>query len=41
MLNDLQVKVADVEKKISTLEIKTNQMYDYQINPEYVNDGLS
>ena len=39
--NDLKEKVADVEKKISTFEIKMNEMYDYQIDPDYVNDSLS
>ena len=30
-----------MEKKISTFEIKMNEMCDYQIDPEYVNDSLS
>ena len=30
-----------MDKKISTLEIKMNEMYDYQINSNYVNDSLS
>ena len=30
-----------MDKKISTFEIKMNEMYDYQINPNYVNDSLS
>ena len=38
--NDLGKKVADVEKKISTFEIKMDEMYDYQIEPHYVNDSL-
>ena len=38
--NDLEEKVADGEKKISTFEIKMNEMYDYQIDPDYVNDNL-
>ena len=37
--NDLEEKV--VEKKISAFEIKMNEMYDYQIDPDYVNDSLS
>ena len=39
--NDLEEKVADVEKKICTFEIKMNEMYDYQIDPDYVTDRLS
>ena len=39
--NDLVENVSDVEKKISTFEIKMNEMYDYQIDPNYVNDSLS
>ena len=38
--NDLGKKVADVEKKISTFEIKMDEMCDYQIEPHYVNDSL-
>ena len=38
--NDLGKKVADVEKKISTFEIKMDEMYDHQIEPHYVNDSL-
>ena len=34
-------KVAGVEKKNSTFEIVMNEMYDYQIDPNYVNDSLS
>ena len=34
-------KVAGVEKKSSTFEIAMNEMYDYQIDPNYVNDSLS
>ena len=34
-------KVAGVEKKNSTFEIAMNEMYDYQIDPNYVNDSLS
>ena len=34
-------KVTDMDKKISTFEIKMNEMYDYQINPNYVSDSLS
>ena len=30
-----------MDKKISTFEIKMNEMYDYQINSNYVNDSLS
>ena len=30
-----------MDKKISTFEIKMNEMYDYQINPNYVSDSLS
>ena len=37
--NDLGEKVADVEKKVSTFEIKMNELYDYQIDPDYV--GIS
>ena len=39
--NDLDQKVADVEKRISTFEIKMNEMYDYQIDLNYVNNSLS
>ena len=28
-------------KKISTFEIRMSEMYDYQIDPDYVNDSLS
>ena len=38
--NDLGEKDADVEKKISTFEIKMDETYDYQIEPDYVNDSL-
>ena len=31
--NDLEEKVANVEKKISTFEINMNEKYDYQIDP--------
>ena len=34
-------KVAGVEEKISTFEIAMNEMYDCQIDSNYVNDGLS
>ena len=34
-------KVAGVEEKISTFEIAMNEMYDYQIDSNYVNDSLS
>ena len=34
-------KVAGVEKKNSTFEIAMNEMYDYQVDPNYVNDSLS
>ena len=34
--NYLELKVADVEKKISTCEITLNEMYDYQIDPNYI-----
>ena len=39
--NDLEEIVTDVEKKISTFEIKMNEMYGYQIDPDYVSDSLS
>ena len=39
--NDLVENVSDVEKKISTFEIKMNEVYDYRIDPNYVNDSLS
>ena len=39
--NDLEGKVTDVEKKISTFDIKMNEMYGYQINLGNVNDSLS
>ena len=39
--NGLEEKVTDVEKKISTFGIKMNEMYGYQIDPDYVNDSLS
>ena len=39
--NDLEEEDADVEKKISTFEIKMNEIYDYQIDSDYVNDNLS
>ena len=39
--NDLEQKVADFEKKICTFEITMDEMYDYQIEPNYVNDSLS
>ena len=32
-------KIADVEKNISTFETEMNEMYDYQIHPEFVNDS--
>ena len=34
-------KVAGVEEKISTFEIAMNEMYDCQIDSNYVNDSLS
>ena len=34
-------KVAGIEEKISTFEIAMNEMYDYQIDSNYVNDSLS
>ena len=34
-------KVAGVEEKISTFEIAMYEMYDYQIDSNYVNDSLS
>ena len=37
--NDLEENVSDVEKKISTFKIKMNEMYDYQIGPNYVNNS--
>ena len=37
----LEQKVADVVKKVSEVEITMNELYDYQINPNYVNDSLS
>ena len=30
-----------MEKKISKFEIKMNEMFSYQIDPDYVNDSLS
>ena len=30
-----------MEKKIATFEIKMNEMFGYQIDPDYVNDSLS
>ena len=39
--NDLAEKVFDVEKKISTFEIKMSEVYDYQIGPNDVNNSLS
>ena len=39
--NDIEGKVTDVEKKISTFEIKMNEMYGYHISPDSVNDSLS
>ena len=39
--NDLEQKVADFEKKICTFEITMDEMYDYRIEPNYVNDSLS
>ena len=39
--NDLGEKVADVDKKISPFETTMNEMYDYQIDPDYINDNLS
>ena len=38
--NDLEEKVADEEKKISMFKIKMNEIYDYQINSDYVNYSL-
>ena len=38
--NDLEEKVADEEKKISTFKIKMNEIYDYQITSDYVNYSL-
>ena len=34
-------KVVGIEEKISTFEIAMNEMYDYQIDSNYVNDSLS
>ena len=34
-------KVAGVEEKISTFEMAMNEMYDCQIDSNYVNDSLS
>ena len=39
--NDLEENVSDVEKKISTFKMKMNEMYDYQIGLNYVNNSLS
>ena len=41
MQNCPDQKVAGVEEKISTFEIAMNEMYDYQIDSNYVNDSLS
>ena len=38
--NDLEENVSDVEKKIFTFKIKMNEMYDYQIGPNYANNSL-
>ena len=39
-LKKQEVNITDVEKKISTFEIKMDETYDYQIEPHYVNDSL-
>ena len=39
-LKKQEVNITDVEKKISTFEIKMDETYDYQIEPDYVNDIL-
>ena len=39
-LKKQEVNITDVEKKISTFEIKMDEMYDHQIEPHYVNDSL-
>ena len=39
--NDLEKIVPVVEKKISTFEIKINEMHDYQIDRDYVNGRLA
>ena len=39
--NDLEEKVAVVKKRIFTLEIMMNEMCVYQIDSNFVNDGLS
>ena len=39
-LKKQEVNITDVEKKISTFEIKMDETYDYQIEPDYVNDSL-
>ena len=39
--NDIEQKVADVDKKVSTFEITRSETYDYQINPNFVIDKLS
>lgn len=38
--NYLKQNVTDVEGKISTFEITMNEMYDYQIDLNYVSDCL-
>ena len=38
--NYLKQNVTDVEGKISTFEITMNEMYDYQIDLNYVTDSL-
>ena len=41
-VNDVkESKVTDVEEKVSTFEIKMNEMYRCQIDPDYVNNSLS
>ena len=39
-LKKQEVNITDVEKKISTFEVKMDETYDYQIEPDYVNDSL-
>ena len=39
-LKKQEVNITDVEKKISSFEIKMDETYDYQIEPDYVNDSL-
>ena len=39
--NDIEQKVADVDKKVSTFEITRSETYGYQIDPNFVIDKLS